>query len=329
MARSSGRVPLRTDPNVAAKRRRLAIAGVVIFVIADIVLVAWAAMGVRTPPGGHSSPGRGDVPTPTATPAAVTPSAPSATPTPTPAADAVAPTRLITALDGETAWRAVTGPCPAPSATVELTTDGGTTWKASDASTPTGASSIIRLTAQSARQASAVALTAQGCTPEFIRTYVAGDNWAVYADQLAGEWYAHPGTSGAVHSPNGDVAAPCPAVVGLAVNGAGTAAVLCANRDVYRTTDGGRDWGNPTNAPAAVAIGSTASGYAIAATGQDGCSGIAVSTLDTGTGAAAPAGCAGIGAPPGDVAISGSAGAIWLWAGDTVLRSTDGGSTWR
>jgi hypothetical protein len=55
-----------------------------------------------------------------------------------------------------------------------------------------------------------------------------------------------------------------------------------------------------------------------------------VASLGAATGAPAPAGCAGTISPaPGTVAIGGGSGAVWLWAGDSVLRSTDGGVSWK
>ena len=319
------------DPTTTSRWRRIAIIGLIVFVVVDIVLVTWAIAASRVPRETSGAPG--DTTTPvarvTASPTPIRPTT-TATSTPIPVADAVAPTRLLAVLDGNTAWRAKTGPCPATPAATELSTDGGATWKQSDASGPTGASSIIRLTVQSARQASGVALATQGCTPEFIRTYVAGDNWATYADQLGSAWYADPKTPGTVHTPTGDKPAPCATVVGLAVgSGTGDAAVLCAAHDVHTTTDGGATWGAARTVPGAVAVTAADSGYLVAAVGASGCAGTSIVALD-GDGAPATRACVGTTAPAaGDVAIGAGPGAVWLWAGDATTRSTDGGTTWR
>src|SRR3954470_8083708 len=173
MARSVKKA--RTDPTATSRRRRLAVVGLIVFVIVDIVLVAWAATASRSP---HESPSASSSSTTTSRPTASPTRSATSKPTPTtttttaPIADAVAPSRLLAVLDNNTAWRAATGPCPATPAAMELTTNGGGNWKQSDASGPTGASALIRLTVQSGTQASAIALTAQGCAPEFIRTYV-------------------------------------------------------------------------------------------------------------------------------------------------------------
>lgn len=325
---------VKADPNVASRRRRVGVIGLLIFLVIDIALVAWASAAANTPrsdtgaPGGGAQPAAAATVRPTPT-ASTAPKPATASPAPTTAAEAVSPSRLLAAVDGDTAWRAATGPCPATPAAIELTTDGGATWKKSDASGPAKASALVRLTAQSAKQASAVALAADGCSPEFIRTYVGGDNWAAYAGEATSAWYLDPRATGTVHSPNGDVSAPCPAV-GLAVGAPTQAALLCANHDVYRTSDSGATWGSPKQVSGAVAIGARDGGYVVAAVGSGSCGGVQVVSLDAGTGEAAALACVGSTPPPaGGVAISGGTGAVWLWAGDAVARSTDGGTTWR
>ncbi|WP_426517623.1 hypothetical protein ACPPVQ_00765 [Diaminobutyricibacter sp. McL0618] len=309
-------------------RRRLAIIGLIAFVLVDILLVVWALVAVRTPP--HE-------PTPAAsssTPPSQVPSAtptPPATPTPTstPAADAVAPARVLAALDGSTAWRASTGPCPATPASPQITTDGGATWKATDAAGPTGASSILRISVQSAKQASAVTLASQGCTPEYIRTYVAGDNWATYPDQLAGSWYVEAAKRSVVHTPTGDVQAPCTTVIDVAVRDPANAAVLCANHDVHATGNGGAAWGPAVPVAGSAAISTAGNGYIIAVTDRQGCAGTATTLYDGGS-ALVGGGCATSTKPPaGGVSVANGGSTLWMWSADSVVKSTDGGATWR
>lgn len=325
---------VKADPNVASRRRRVAVIGLLIFLVLDVALVAWASAASNTPRSNSGAPAGAYPasatvrPTPSQSPP---PKAATATPTPTatPAADATTPSRLLAAVDGNTAWRATTGPCPATPASVELSTDGGATWKKSDASGSAKASALIRLTGQSAKQASAVALASAGCAPEFIRTYVGGDNWASYAGETSSAWYADPSSNSKVHSPNGQVNAPC-TVAGLAVSGNTDAAVLCANHDVYRTNDSGANWGTPQHVDGGAAIGARDGGYIVAAVGAGQCGGVQTVSLDAGTSPASPLACVGSTQPAtGTVAVSGGNGALWLWAGDSVTRSLDGGTTWR
>ncbi|WP_308467863.1 hypothetical protein [Rathayibacter soli] len=263
--------------------------------------------------------------TPTARPTA------SATPAPTAVSlpDATQPTRIISSLDANTAWRAATGACPATPGTLQGTSDAGATWKNSDAARPAGASAIIRLSVQSATQIDAVALAAAGCAPEFIRSYVNGDNWATYPTQLAGTWYFNPANAAVVHSPQGDKPAPCPTVVGLAPRDATSAAVLCSNHTVFRTADAGATWGAATTVTGAVAISSSGAGYAAASVGVTDCAGISLAALDAASSQPSTAGCFVTAAPAaGAVALSDGAGTLWLWAGDALARSGDQGKTW-
>jgi hypothetical protein len=310
-------------------RRRWALLGLAAFLLVDVLLVVWAVTAVRAPQSEgdpvHTSSSR---PTPKAS-VTSTPT-PVVTPTQTAQPNAVPATRVLAALDANTAWRAQTGACPATAASPELTTDGGANWKQSDASGPTGASSILTITVVSNTQADAVALAAQGCSPEFIRTYVSGDNWAAYPTQLAGTWYANPASANSVHSPTGDKTAPCPTVVGLAPQDGTNAAVLCADHSVFRTADAGATWGTAVKVSGAVAIGASGAGYAVAATGDAACAGIAIANLDATTSPGTNVGCFTAASPaPGTVVLAGGGGTLWMWAGDTVARSSNGGASWQ
>lgn len=308
---------------------RLAIMSIVAFVVVDILLVIWAITSVRTPP--HDPPAKASVvsTTPSSETRTSTPKA-TATPTATALADAVAPTRVLAAVDANTAWRANTGACPATKATLQLTTDGGKTWKTSDAAAATGASSPVRILATSDNEASVVSLSGDGCTPEFIRTYVAGDNWATYNDELAGTWFVDPGAASKVHAPSGNVAPPCKRVVGLAARDTDHAAVLCSDHTVYRTTNAGAGWGKGLTVRGAVAISAGGSGYVAAATGDAKCNGVTTSSFDATTGNAKAGGCFASGAPKsGAVALAAGGDALWLWVGGKLGHSSDGGVTWQ
>lgn len=323
---------VKIDPNVVGRRRRAAIIGLALFLVFDALLVAFAASAANTPRSESGVAIASVAPTPTATsiPTSTPTSTASASPTSRPIADAVVPSRVLAALDGNTAWRATTGACPASRATIELTSDGGSNWKRTDPSGPTGASMILAITAQSAKQASAIALTSQGCSAEFIRTYVAGDNWAAYATELSSAWYIEPGVNGKVHAPGGEVAVPCPAVVDLAVGTNSSAAVLCTGHQIYRTSDNGAHWDTTPPLGGAVTISPLGSGvgYAVAEVGDAGCGGVQILALD-GAGNANRRACVGS-TPPSDgtVALSGGGGALWLWVGDAIAKSSDGGTTW-
>lgn len=303
------------------------IVGLAAFVLFDIALVAFALGGSPKPAAVNTQPSVVEPIETTPVPTETTPP-PVAKPVETPAA-AVPPTRILSALDGTTAWRASTASCPRSQANPELTTDSGATWERSDASISTGASSILSINAISETQASMVTLAAEGCAPQLIGTFVAGNEWADFPDRLSGNWYVDPADRATVHSPAGSFKAPCASVIALAPRSDADAAVLCADGTLARTSDGAAGWGKSISLPGAVNLAVSDDGYLVAAAGQRGCAGVQVlSTPDTLDGTPTVAGCREVTFKPGAVALSNADGVIWLWAGSTFARSSDGGATW-
>jgi hypothetical protein len=304
------------DPS---RRRVWVYVAVAVFVLADIALVGVALNSTRSDAASTVAVVR---------PAVV---APVGTPTATPALTPIPPTRILSALDATTAWRAQTGVCPAASASPELTTDSGITWKKTDASGPTQVTALQRITVTSQSAATMVGFAKVDCAPELVRTFVGGDSFRSYPDQLDAAWYVYPGDRAAVHSPIGAAKAPCAAVVVLAPRDAKNAAVLCGNGEVYATADAAVTWSDPVAAPGALNITSTNSGYLAATVGRSECAGIQLLSLSTDL-ASTPTGCYPVVEPVktlvGTVAVSSAAGTIWLWAGNSVVRSLDGGATW-
>jgi hypothetical protein len=238
-------------------RKRLLIAGLALFFVFDIAVVSFAL----NPP---EVPTTDAVVTPEATPT-VEPEA-EATPDPTPAAPAAiasaVPARVIESRDDQLAWRATTGECGAP-ALPELTTDGGATWTSTTAA-PTGIVSLQSISIEGDRVASMIGQDADGCAPMLVRTFVAGTDYAEYPADLADAWYVAPLDRSVVHSPSGDYAAPCGAVVSLAVMTVDRAASLCSDSSIFTTTDGARTWIAAPASPGAMNIAASADGYTVA-----------------------------------------------------------------
>ena len=333
----ANRAPLVGESSV---RRRWLVIGLTTFLALDVVLIGWALAQNDTTPVSNlvvsTSPGP-EPTSPSPEPAPSESPAPSATPSasPTPQADAVPPTRLLSALNGTVAWRSNVGSCPSTPPTPELTTDGGATWTPSNLNAPTDATAIVRIRTLGTELATMVALTGADCAPEFVQTYVGGDNWAVYPDLLAGAWFVNPANRASVHSPQGDRAAPCPSVVDLAGRDETSAAVLCSDHTVFRTTDAGSTWGSSVAVPGSVALASSGNGYAIVTTEQPSCAGVQLLALpEVVDGSELTAsGCFPTTATPdslaGNIAVSEGDGTVWLWAGDSLVRSSDGGATWQ
>lgn len=304
---------------VFTKRALIWIAAlVVVLVVVDVVLVALAL--ARTAPESNGSPG--PVPTFTSTPAS------SATPTATPPAAApesagsaaASGTRLLSAVDAKTAWRATRTACGG-STEVERTADGGVSWQPVDLDPDVDAVFAIRA------QAGSVSLlvgVGTDCTPAVRTSLDAGSTW-------------RPGTAGdagAAVTPAGLVlragttAPPC-ADPREAFQGTYTTTVVCAD-DVVQ-------WRQSTGSWVAVPIAGVRSladagnTYTLARVGVTGCSGVSIDSLPaTGVTTATkptPLGCAAAatGSAP---AVARVGAATWLWSGEDVLVSTDGGVTW-
>jgi hypothetical protein len=296
----------------------------VLFLIADAGLV-WLALHAGTP--------KADVAEVVETPAPVEPQ-PTETAAPvevTPLVPVVS-SRVLTALDGSHAWRAVTGACPQVSASIEITEDSGATWSTSDVTGITSTVAVQRIELSSPDVASVVTLAAEDCTPRVVRTFVGGEDYAEYPAAVAATWFVQPQSRAVIHSPTGDVAAPCALVTELAVTDDDNAAVLCADGTVHLTFDGGATWPAAMPAPGAMSIAAGSQGYLTAEIGVDGCAGVQVSAIDAAGTARVGRGCLATAAAPetlvGNVAVSQGEDVVWLWAGDVLARSTDGGASW-
>jgi hypothetical protein len=311
----------------ATTRRRLAILGIAAFLLVDLGLVAVA---VTREPSGLADEAGPAAPLPSSS-AEETPT-PSATPTEAPVVAAVPPTRLLSAVDGDTAWRAQAGTCTPgaePVAPVlETTTTGGAGWSATTVTTDGALTGVDRLQATDAATVFVVGPAGTDCAPAFAQTFSGGAEYRGYPDRLSAAWYVSRTATTTVHSPSGDRAAPCP-VIGLAVISDTRAGVLCGDGTIHRTTDGANSWDAGTVVGGAVALTTDAGTYLVGSLGAADCDGVAVASLAETATETVPVGCAPATTDvPGGVAVSAAAGSLWIWAGETVLVSRDGGSTW-
>ncbi|TFC89812.1 hypothetical protein E3T24_00415 [Cryobacterium sp. TmT2-59] len=307
-------------------RHRLLIAGLAVFLLFDVALVSFALTASKP----SANAGTAVKPAETTTAEPSTTEQPVVEPVETPAITSPPPTRILTALDASTLWRATTGDCPAATATPELSTDAGETWRAFDASKGTDASSILSIYVSSKSEASLVTLTAGDCTPQRVTTFVAGAQWQEYPDRVGSNWYVDPTDRARVHSPSGSFSAPCSAVIALAPRTDSTAALLCSDGTLFRTGDGAATYGPAVALPGAANLTVSDNGYIIVATDQADCAGAQLlATSEEPDGALTPTGCREEAVTPGTLALAGADGIVWLWAGDVVSSSIDGGTTWQ
>jgi hypothetical protein len=315
--------PRRYVPRDSSRRRLWIYLAVIAFVVVDVLLISWA-LGSRTPATSATTPG----PIPFFTAHA------SATPTPTATAATVAvpPTRILSALDGTTAWRATTGECPAP-ATPEVTTNAGDTWSMTDATAEVQITALQSLTVVSDSLIQLVGLSADDCAPQFARSFVAGEDYSLAPILLVDQWYIDPADRAVVQTPSGSMDAPCDSVVALAFRTDTQAGVLCSDTRVFTTQNGGDTWGDSVTIRGAVNLAVTEMGYVIATVGLPECAGVQLIALSVDPPTATPTGCLPVDEPAetmqGRVAVSEAAGTLWVWAGDSVMRSIDLGTSWQ
>lgn len=315
----------RFTPRDSSRRRVWIYLAVSAFLLADIMLISWA-LGARSEDTA-TRPARA-IPT-------FTPSQPTTTPTAATAATVAMPsTRLLSALDADTAWRAAAGECPAASAAPEITTDAGGTWKMTDATADAQVTALQSLRVVSESQVEAVGLAAADCSPQFVRSFVSGDDYSSSPDLLDDQWYVSPRDRSVVQTPNGEVAAPCGTVVALAQRDDDiSAAIICADTQVFTTADSGETWSPPLRIAGVVNLAVTQMGYVIATVGLPECAGVQLIALSANPTTAPPTGCLQVDLPAetmqGNVAISEGAGVIWVWVGDLTRRSSDQGTSWQ
>jgi hypothetical protein len=320
------RKPRRMSAARESRKRWLAVAGIVVFLLVDIVLVVLALQSTSSRDNGTAA----DVPDAVSTPestASSTPTPESSEPT---SVLPVAPTRILAALDATTVWRATTGACPDTAATPEISDDGGATWTPTDITSATGLSALQRIVVSDASTATFLG-HGEDCAPDAARTFVAGSDFAPSPNELAREWYLATVGGTTVHTPNGDVTAPCASALALAPIGDARVAVLCADGDVHLTVDGGAAW-TPLGAPSGtIAIAGAADGLLTASVGSTGCDGVQVAALGV-DGETSVLACVESSMSPADLAgttaIDWTDDAIWMWVDDRLLVSTDEGETW-
>jgi len=317
--------PPRYVPQDSSRRRVWIYLAVVAFILADALLISWA-LGARTADTVTESAS----PIPTFTPVQAT-----STPSPEASVVAIPSTRLLSALDDATAWRATTGECPIASAKPELSTDAGLTWESTDATGDVQVASLQSIQVVNETVVEMVGLSVADCSPQFVRSFVAGDDYADYPALLAGEWYVDPADRSVVHTPAGDETAPCASVVALSArtDEDGAAAVLCSDTNVYTTRDVAETWGSPVQIPGAVNLAVTTMGYVVATIGLPECAGVQLVALSEEAPLPNPTGCLPVTIPsetlPGNVAVSEAAGTLWVWVSDEIKRSRDEGATWQ
>lgn len=231
--------------------------------------------------------------------------------------------RFIVGATAWVAWRGTVGDCTAPG-TLEHTTDGGQSWQAVESSL----APLTRVRVLGEQSLFAIGGGAD-CEATYRSSSTSGASWFTNDDYLAGSWYLLPSDRTQLATPVGQIDTPC-SPVELAALDASNAAVLCTDGTLAHTTDGGASWQEATPLPGARALGAAADGYVLAGTDEQCDQDVAVLFTDvTGAASAEQPACAPAALDAGtELAVAANAGTTWLWAGEEVLTSPDGGSSW-
>lgn len=233
-----------------------------------------------------------------------------------PTAPAASDHRRVIAADSENvAWRTVSEGCDTP-ATVEVTTDGGRTWRRTDP----GIRSIVRLKAFGTHSVFAIGADAQ-CRPTYAWTDGPDKKWQRDSSLISDKWFRVPNDRNQVHDTHGGRSKPCgDGLVDLAGLGTYQAAVLC-NDGRIRTRDQGRGWRTVVHHSHAVALNADDIQF-VAAVNSPGCQdGMVIRTFDvngdglsSGSGQCRKAPRAG----SDGVGVSNIWSTVWLWSGHNV-----------
>ncbi len=246
--------------------------------------------------------------------------------TSSPATNGVINHRLLVISSADQGWRANVGDCSTPSV-IERSRDGGKTWRRVQ---KPGLAPLTRLKVL-ATDTFFVVGGDSDCKAAYSISYVSGDQWERRDSALGNVWYLTPQNRNEVKAAGGRRSRPCgDHLVDLASIGLQRAAVLCGDDSVLATTDAGKNWADRGTLAGAAALGTSGNDYLAASIGAS-CSGVAVTRFDGQSDLQADSGVcvsAATGAKPGEVALDGSGNTVWLWSGDRVLTSADGGKTW-
>lgn len=313
MRRATGR---RAPAN--SGRLVLVATAVVALVAVDVALVAVAL--ARNEPVSNVPAG----PVPTFTSTRSPSSGTTSTPGPAGTARATSATpRYLEPLDGQTAWRATSGTCGGEPGVLERTSDAGHDWTVVGLAGRGG--SIVGLRADD--EGVSVALrSGTDCVLGVRRSTDDGQTWRDADDGAAG---AVVDGRALLLSP-GRTVSPCGQAVAV-YEGSETTTVVCG--------DGTVRWRRGTGAWVTVqavgvrALADAGSSYVLARTSVPGCDGVRVDSLPAvdvrPTTTPTRLGCVDQGsAQSGPEAIGWADGTAWIWTGDHVRLSTDGGSTW-
>ncbi|HLM21360.1 MAG TPA: hypothetical protein VK390_07540 [Propionibacteriaceae bacterium] len=235
--------------------------------------------------------------------------------------------RLLVAQTASEAWRATVGDCKTPGR-IERSTNRGKSWKRV---ARTNLAPIVGLGIEGKGNLYAVGGTGPKCSTRYIAYSRSG---AVRGQTNApqGVWFLEPGNSDRVIGPGNTKATPCRTqhIISLAALDDSRALLVCTEGSVAATSNAGRSWKKVGNLPGTMAVTAAGSRYWAAGSAK-ACDGVVVKSVGVegdhlSTGRSRCVTNTEVSA--GRVALGAGGNAIWLWAGDKLRISTNGGQSW-
>ena len=228
------------------------------------------------------------------------------------------------------AWRGSAGSCPAAPAALEFTIDGGAIWTPSLAAPKLGVASVLALNRGPQGSTEVVAQPAQSCVAQLFSASARTDRWQLLGG-VEKQWFVLPGGGASINTPAGVRATPCASVVGVRARTDGGVGVLCSDQKFFRSRDSAATWDTGLFVPGARSIDQNASSYLVAVAKQPDCAGVQIVVVypQPAPRDRAVLACHKTAADTQQVVISTAGSALWLWAGDELVVTTDRGVTWR
>lgn len=316
--RSAGRRSRWRD-SLSSSQRALVLGGLALFLIFDVVLVGLALGANQAPTADRTqrplvtfSPS--NAPRPTADP--------TDQPTQAPVADT---TRFIATTDGQVLLRSSGGACPSSAPVVERSLDAGASW-APAPTTGVDARQVLGLATDGDGELRLLAATGDDCAVAGFSSSDAGATWT--ADPEVPGAVSYLAADGSVVVAGQAVGSPCPSVQTLSSTAGRTVAACTAVVAEWDPAAGA--WATTPYA-GVHALATDGDRLLYVARGVTGCNGLGALGV---TGVPAPFANAGVVgcaagadvAAPAALALSDSN--AWLWVGDQLFRSADGGATW-
>lgn len=306
--------------SLSSSQRVLVLVGLALFLIVDVILVG-LALSANQAPSAERTPRPlvtfNSTPQPAPEPVA------SADPTAEPTADGK---RFITTIDGQTLWRATGGACASAPAVVERSVDAGATW------TPLATSAfdlrqVLTLTTGDEGELEIIGATGDACAVGGFSSTDAGDTWAPDA-ALPGELgFLTPDETSIVVSGQG-VGLPCPTVEVISARADRTVAACAA---VLAEWDPAAGAWNTTPYAGVHGLATEGDRLMFVARGVPGCNGLgalAINGVPAPVSSAPLVGCVTGADASAPAALTIAGQGAWLWVGDQLYRSADGGATW-